>query len=171
MPFLGFATLAAAIRHTVLTRDADGIPENATSLPIFRVYGHSGLMASGTGSASFKDTGSVTAATNASPIVITSSNHGLNTGTRITVTGVLGNTAANGTFNVTVVNSNSFSLDGSTGNGAYTSGGTWNVSGLYSVEVTPTTGNGYEAGKVYTVLITSVVDAVTKAETATFGVI
>lgn len=171
MSFFGFAQLAAAIRYTFLTRNGSDTPMDATSLPIFRVYGASGIMASGTGSASFKDTGSVTAATNASPIVITSANHNLNTGTRVTISGVGGNTAANGTFNITVVNSNSFSLDGSTGNGAYTTGGSWHVSGLYSVEVTPTVGNGYEAGKVYTVVVTSVVDGTTKAETATFGVI
>jgi hypothetical protein len=171
MPFLGFATLTVAIRHNFLTRNGSDTPMDATSLPIFRVYGPGGIMASGTGSASFTDTGSVTGATNASPIVITSANHNLNTGTRVTISGVLGNTAANGTFNITVVNSNTFSLDGSTGNGAYTSGGTWHVSGLYTVEVTPTLGNGYEAGKVYTVIITSVVDGTTKAESATFGVV
>lgn len=171
MPFLGFTTLTVAIRHNFLTRNGSDTPMDATSLPIFRVYGPGGPMVNGTGSAALVDTGAITNATNASPIVITSANHGLNTGTRVTISGVGGNTAANGTFNITVVNSNSFSLDGSTGNGAYTTGGTWHVSGLYYVEVTPTVGNGYEAGKTYHVVITSVVDGTTKAETATFSVI
>jgi hypothetical protein len=67
----------------------------------------------------------VTAATNASPIVLTSTGHSLNTGDVISVSGVVGNTAANGVFTVTKVDANTFSLNGSTGNGAYVSGGTW----------------------------------------------
>jgi hypothetical protein len=67
----------------------------------------------------------VTGASNASPIVITSAGHSLNTGDSISISGVQGNVAANGTFTVTKVDANSFNLNGSTGNGAYTSGGTW----------------------------------------------
>lgn len=65
----------------------------------------------------------ITGATNASPIVITSATHGYSTGDIVTVAGVGGNTAANGIFAVTNTGTNTFSLDGSTGNGAYTSGG------------------------------------------------
>jgi hypothetical protein len=67
----------------------------------------------------------ITGASNAAPIVITSAGHGLSTGDAISVTGVAGNTAANGVFTITKVDDNSFSLNGSTGNAAYTSGGTW----------------------------------------------
>jgi hypothetical protein len=67
----------------------------------------------------------VSGATNASPIVVTSAGHSLNTGDAISISGVAGNTAANGTFTVTKVDANTFSLNGSTGNAAYTSGGTW----------------------------------------------
>lgn len=66
----------------------------------------------------------VTGATNASPIVVTTAAHGLATGDVVTLASVGGNTAANGTFRVTVVSSTTFQLDGTTGNGAYTSGGT-----------------------------------------------
>ena len=69
----------------------------------------------------------ITNATNVSPIVVTSTGNRLDTGDRVTIAGVLGNTAANGTFVITRVDANSFSLDGSTGNGAYTSGGTWEI--------------------------------------------
>lgn len=69
----------------------------------------------------------ITAATNASPIQITTSvGTSLATGQTVTISGVAGNTAANGTFKITVVNSTTFTLDGSTGNGTYTSGGTVN---------------------------------------------
>jgi hypothetical protein len=75
--------------------------------------------------------GTITGATNASPIAITTTlPHGLATGNRVTIAGVTGNTAANGTFIITVTGANTFTLNGSTGNGAYVSGGTWSATGL-----------------------------------------
>jgi len=66
----------------------------------------------------------VNGATNASPIQITTiEDHGLTTGDTVFIDGVLGNTGANGTFIVTVTAAKTFTLDGSTGTGAYTSGG------------------------------------------------
>lgn len=65
----------------------------------------------------------VTAATNATPIVITAAAHGYATGDQITVQGVGGNTAANGIWTITVLSSSTFSLNTSVGNGAYTTGG------------------------------------------------
>jgi ubiquitin-activating enzyme E1-like protein len=69
--------------------------------------------------------GVVANATNTAPIVITSQNHGLFEGQTVTITGVLGNTAANVTTTITYIDPNTFSLDGTTGNGNYTTGGTW----------------------------------------------
>lgn len=72
--------------------------------------------------------GTVRAATNAGPISITSPNHGLKSGQRVRISNVNGNTAANGVFKITVVDANTFRLDGSTGNGVYNPGngfGTW----------------------------------------------
>lgn len=71
--------------------------------------------------------GEVTSATNASPIVITSAGHGLATGDYVHVTGCEGLTAANNTlpsgnrllWQITKIDDNSFSLDGSQGNGTY----------------------------------------------------
>lgn len=65
----------------------------------------------------------ITDASNASPIVITMNTNGFNTGNQVLVTDVTGNTAANGQFTITVINPTSLSLDGSTGNGAYTGNG------------------------------------------------
>ena len=67
----------------------------------------------------------ITGASNTSPIEITSAGHGLSTGHYVVVGNVVGNTAANGFFQITVTGSNTFELNGSVGNGAYTSGGTW----------------------------------------------
>jgi len=66
----------------------------------------------------------ISGASNASPISITDTAHGYTTGQTVLITGVGGNTAANGTWVITVVDANHFTLNGSTGNGAYTSGGT-----------------------------------------------
>lgn len=66
---------------------------------------------------------SITGATNATPIAITSTDHGLSTGDRVLVSSVGGNTNANGAWHVTVADDDTFSLDGSAGNAAYTSGG------------------------------------------------
>lgn len=75
-------------------------------------------------------TGTVAGASNASPIVIDDVAHGLQTGDKVYMTGVGGNTAANNTYanpywTVTRVNADQFSLDDSTGNAAWTAGGTW----------------------------------------------
>jgi hypothetical protein len=65
----------------------------------------------------------ISAATNASPIVITQNNHGFVTNDQIEIDGCLGNTAANGIWTVTRINGNSYSLNSSSGNGTWTSGG------------------------------------------------
>ena len=66
----------------------------------------------------------VTGATNAAPIVVTTAApHGLATGMQATITGVNGNTAANGPFTITVTSPSAFALNGSTGNGIWTGGG------------------------------------------------
>jgi hypothetical protein len=68
---------------------------------------------------------SVTAATNATPIEITTQyDHYLTTGDRVYVSGVGGNTNANGYWTVTVTGVRSFQLNGSAAGGAYSSGGT-----------------------------------------------
>ncbi len=67
----------------------------------------------------------INGATNASPIVIsTTSAHLYATNDVIEVAGVTGNTAANGIWKITVTDPTHFQLVGSTGSGAYVSGGT-----------------------------------------------
>jgi len=65
----------------------------------------------------------VTGATNATPIVVTVSQHGLVNGDQVTISEVAGNTAANGTWAIANKTTDTFELVGSVGNGAYTSGG------------------------------------------------
>jgi hypothetical protein len=72
----------------------------------------------------------VSGASNSSPIIISvSSPTNLTTGQTVIINDVGGNTAANNTasnpyWTITVINSSQFSLNGSVGNGSYTSGGT-----------------------------------------------
>jgi hypothetical protein len=65
----------------------------------------------------------ISAASNATPIVITSNSHGFSNGDLVVITGVGGNTNANGVWVVANQSTNTFELTGSAGNGAYTSGG------------------------------------------------
>jgi Ubiquitin-activating enzyme E1 FCCH domain len=171
--YLGLVGLGTALRSSHVTRNTTtSAPVNADSAPAYRVYGPGGLMANGTGNLSLKDPsaagGTITAATNAAPIVITSAGHGLTTGTLVTISGVTGNTAANGTFQVTVVDANTFSLNGSAGNGAYVSGGVWYVAGLYDINFTPTGANGFVQGQNYTMLVTWAVAGVQQEDVHTF---
>ncbi len=69
----------------------------------------------------------ITAASNASPIEITTSaNHALVTGNSVFISGVTGNTAANGNWRIIRTGPKKFTLNGSTGNGTAPAGGTAN---------------------------------------------
>ncbi len=88
----------------------------------------------------------ITGATNASPIVITTSAaHLFSTYNRVVVSGVTGNTAANGVFTITVLSPTTFSLTGSTGNGAYVSGGTATDVSLTPAFTIPSDGDAFNA--------------------------
>jgi hypothetical protein len=70
----------------------------------------------------------ITGATQANPVVVTSNNHGLQTGDTCAITGVVGMTQLNDrTFTVTRVSADTFSLNGEDGTGytAYSSGGSF----------------------------------------------
>jgi len=70
--------------------------------------------------------GNVTGATNKTPIRITTeAAHGLSSGATVKISGVGGNTAANGTWTITVKSSTTFDLRRSSGNGTYTGSGEW----------------------------------------------
>ena len=74
----------------------------------------------------------ITDATSAAPpiLIATQQPHGLANGMQVAIAGVGGNTAANNTaanpaWTITVQDDTHFALNGSTGNSAYTTGGTW----------------------------------------------
>jgi hypothetical protein len=65
----------------------------------------------------------VSNATNANPIVVTTGTHGLQSDDFVDIDAVGGNLNANGRWRIAVINSTSFSLVGGIGSAAYTSGG------------------------------------------------
>lgn len=169
--FLGFMNAGTARTFLFQIKNSSRQPAEPSSAPTFRVYGAAGVVASGSGSASTFESGNVTGATNASPVVITSANHGVSTGQAVTVASVGGNLAANGNFLASAIDANTFSLQGSTGNGAYTSGGTWKTTGLYKVVLTGAVLAALEAGKTYTIVVTFVISSVTYTLEGTFTVL
>jgi hypothetical protein len=72
----------------------------------------------------------ITGATNATPIKITAASHGYGSAETVVISGVVGNTAANGTWQITALDANNFTLNGSTGSGAYVSGGSVSIAAL-----------------------------------------
>ena len=150
--------------------DDNNAPVQPDAAPTYRIYSVAGLVTGGSGNAQAFETGAVTGATNASPIVITSAAHGVTTGQPVTVSSVGGNTAANGDFLATAIDANTFSLQGSTGNGAYTSGGTWQTTGLYKIVLSGGVLSALEAGQTYTVVLTFEVSGQTRTMTLTFTV-
>lgn len=166
--FQGFVNLEGTLHGSVLVVDTSDTPINADAVPTYRIYGPNGFVESG--ATALKDTAAITAASQTNPIVITSTAHGLTTGARVTITGVGGNTAANGTWIITRQTADTFSLDGSTANGAYTTGGTWNVTGLYGYEITALGVDGYEAGEVYQVLLVYAISSTQKGQLHSFNV-
>jgi len=74
-----------------------------------------------------KATQNITSSTNATPIVVTLTSHGLTTGDTVVVTGHTTNTNANGTWEVNVLTSSTFELTGSVGNGVGGASGTFRV--------------------------------------------
>ena len=102
------------------------------------------------------------AASNAAPIVLTTgAPHGLQTGMQVSISGVTGNTAANGTATITVITPTSFSLNGSAGNAPWAGGGTVallpvgaTVSGASNatpISITTTAPHGFQTGAKVTI--------------------
>lgn len=150
-------------------RTSAGAPIEPDSAPKFKIVGPSGLIngSSETGSATSLESGSVTNATNASPIVLTltPTPTPVVAGQSITISGVQGNTAANGTFIVSAVSPTRIAV---AGNGAYTSGGTWKTTGLYKVTIGST--QGMTPGQTYTCILTWLEGGVTRSLQASFTV-
>ncbi len=90
-------------------------------------------------SANCNTAASITSSTNASPIVVTKTSHGLTNGTVITVYGHATNTAANGTWMAGAATTNTFALcgywDGTTCQNPAVGNGVGGATGFFSTQV------------------------------------
>lgn len=173
--FLGFLPVSVGCKFALgLINLATGAPANPDSNPTARVYGQTGIVDAGDVTLTPFESGTITNATNASPIVVTfGAATQLSTGTALRISGVGGNTNANGLHIITVLNTTTAELDAN-GNGAYTSGGSWKTAGLYLLDLTvasePTLVAALEEGQNYTVDVTWAESATPKKMTFQFCV-
>lgn len=88
--------------------------------------------------------GSVTAATNnnAAIVITTTSTTGMDVGDEVTISGVLGNTAANGTFLIESLTATTFTLGSPVGQ-TYTSGGSWQTNTISATNITDASEQGF----------------------------
>ncbi len=168
MSFQGFVKLDDDFKGVIISVSTSDVPIDADALPTFRVYGPDGFIIDGT--AALLNSGTITGATNANPIVITSANHGLTTGTRVTIASVGGNTNANTTAVVTRLSASTFSIPVA-GNGNYTSGGTWHVTGAYQFTVSALASAGFEKSTKYDVLLNYSISASARGQLVSFIVV
>ncbi len=131
------------------TNPATGASQNPDADPTFVVMGSDGLIAGGNGTAELMEEGSITGFTLGSPNTVTSTNHGLADGAVVTFSGVGGVTGLSGNYQVTVVDANNFTIVASLG-GSFTSGGSWNVPGIYGCQLDSVIRSALEAGRNYT---------------------
>jgi len=173
--FLGYLPVGVGTIFPVGLVDlATGLPITPDSNPAYRVYGQEGLVNTGNGTLLPFENGTITNATNTSPITVTfGSATTLSTGTCLWIKGVLGNTNANGLHVITVVDSTHASLDAN-GNAGYISGGLWQTAGLYSLDLTvgtvPSLVAALEEGQNYTVDVTWTQSSSPRTLTMTFTV-
>lgn len=168
--FQGFVQLEGTLTGYLQVRDADGQPIAPDSAPTWRAYGASGPLTGVGGTSSLGHTGTITGVTNANPAVITSAAHKLVTGQRVTIASVGGSTGVNGTRVVTVVDANTFSVAVAAG-GAYTSGGTWSLTGFYRYTVDALASSGFDTNQNYKVYLAWAVSSAARAEMHGFGVV
>lgn len=120
-------------------------------------------------SSTLQGTKTISGATNASPIVITCTGHGYSTGDTVVIASILGNLEANGTWEITVIDTNTFSLNGSTGSGAWTSGGSARLRTNTRVALaSPVTQNIASTGGGRSAWTAATVDVTTSLSTTSF---
>ena len=85
-------------------------------------------------------------------MISTTTSHNFNTNDYVTIFGVGGNTAANGNWTITVVDATHFQLNGSVGNGTYTSSGQALDNSMTPAFAQPSDGDAFTAASLNTSL-------------------
>lgn len=173
---IGFVTAGDDLLIPLLTRASETlVVASADALPSYVIYDADGtnqVVAGGSGTFALRHSGTVSGCVTSGGLIriTTTSSHGLVTGQVVDVASVGGVAAATGTWPITVVDSTKFTLDGSTFSGTYTSGGTWQVTGLY-VAVHEIDDAEYVAGKTYQIVCTYLNDGDPMADVLYFTVV
>ncbi len=132
------AAVAASSLVTVTIKAVKNAAYNGNAARLVLVGGIVSGIASDVTASKTETQKTITAATNATPIVITSAAHGYSNGDVVLIEGIVGNTAGNGIWVVANKATDTFELTGSIGNGVYSSGGTSNKYETLTVTGTPT---------------------------------
>lgn len=153
--------------------NASGLAVNPDAGSIVcRVYDEDGLVQNITPT-KFQS-GPITSASNPSgtAIILTADND-LTTYMRVSTSGISGHSVAGVNGDHEVVGGSATTINLSTvGDGGTTgTGGTWWVTGFYKATIVATIGNGYEKGKVYTMLVTYEISSTSYSEVFTFIVV
>lgn len=166
--FTGFVPLGSTIDAAIIAKNSSQVPTDADSAPTYRIYSPAGFLSSGT--LSFKDSGTITGATQANPTVYSSTGHNLTVGTKVTIAGA-SPSGYNTTGDVTAVTSNTFTIAVDNSGAAYTSGGTWHATGIYDLSIPTSIGANYSSGTVYSYYVYGKFSSVTTAiDSGTFQV-
>jgi hypothetical protein len=168
--FQGFVSLNEQFSGIFISRSTSRSPVDADSNPRYRVYSPSGILIANGSCTPITKVGVVSASQNTPIVIVTDAPHNIYTGDRVSVSGVVGNTAANGHFNATRIDEISFSLDNSAGVASYVSGGTVKQAGVYGLQLMVEASSGFEAGKTYVAVITYQIGGSTFSEQISFVV-
>lgn len=144
---------------------------NSDELPTFRIFGADGAVENGNGTAALLEAGDISAIETGATTTVTSADHGLQTGAVVTIAGAAGTSNVNGTHQITVVDANNFTFDDVASSGTYTSGATWNSTGLYSATLDATIRAALEVGRSYLMIAYGVFGGDIRAEQIRFTVV
>ena len=111
--FLGYLPVGVGSKwYLGLKNLATGLPALPDANPSYRIFGQSGAVTPGDGTVTPGESGTITNATNAAPIVVTfGAVTSLVSGAILDITGVGGNTNANGRHVIDVLTSTTAELD------------------------------------------------------------
>lgn len=139
--------------------------------PIFRVFGADGSVTNGNGSGAPLETKTISAISTGPTTTVTSTAHGLATGSVVTIAGAAGTTGVNGTHPVTVSDANTFTFDDVSTSGTYTSGASWKTTGLFGFTLNSTIRAALQVGRSYLLVAYGVFSGTRRAIQQTFTVV
>ena len=143
-------SITSDVTLPILFTDEAGTPRVLTSLPTFRIFGQNGPVTNAAGTAALFDSKAISAIITGATTTVTSTAHGLVTGSIVNITGATGTTSVNGFHVVTVIDANTFTFNNVVTSGTYIgSAAAWDTPGLYGCEFDSTVRSALEVGRNY----------------------